>query len=120
MPSNGNNHGACPGYVIEHIQALDCGGVDDQSNMQWQSIAEGKEKDARLTEVAVALTASVVSLRYISRDQEVDVLPIQLVARKGMFNNTLNVSVNTQTIRIIFCCFLESDLKLYQELLSGV
>lgn len=44
MPSNGNNHSACPGYVIDHIQALDCGGVDDQSNMQWQSIAEGKKR----------------------------------------------------------------------------
>lgn len=25
-PSNGNNHGACPGYVIDHITALACGG----------------------------------------------------------------------------------------------
>ena len=44
-PSNGHNHGACPGYVIDHIQALACGGDDNPSNMQWQSISEGKEKD---------------------------------------------------------------------------
>ncbi len=44
-PSNGNNHGACPGYVIDHITALACGGADDPSNMQWQSAAEGKAKD---------------------------------------------------------------------------
>jgi hypothetical protein len=29
-PSNGNNHGACPGYVIDHITAFACGGADDQ------------------------------------------------------------------------------------------
>ncbi len=44
-PSNGNNHGACPDYVIDHITALACGGADNPSNMQWQSIAEGKAKD---------------------------------------------------------------------------
>src|SRR5450631_2028004 len=44
-PSNGNNHGPCPGYVIDHITALACGGEDVPSNMQWQSVAEGKAKD---------------------------------------------------------------------------
>jgi len=44
-PSNGNNHGACPGYVIDHIHALACGGADSPENMQWQSVAEGKAKD---------------------------------------------------------------------------
>ena len=44
-PSNGNNHGSCAGYVIDHITALACGGADDPSNMQWQSVAEGKAKD---------------------------------------------------------------------------
>lgn len=42
-PSNGNNHGACAGYVIDHIQALACGGADAPENMQWQSIAEVKQ-----------------------------------------------------------------------------
>lgn len=44
-PSNGNNHGPCSGYVIDHITALACGGADAPSNMQWQSVAEGKAKD---------------------------------------------------------------------------
>jgi hypothetical protein len=35
----------CPGYVIDHIISLDCGGRDAPSNMQWQTIAEGKAKD---------------------------------------------------------------------------
>jgi hypothetical protein len=44
-PSNGNNHGACPGYVIDHITALACGGNDAPSNMQWQTVKAGKAKD---------------------------------------------------------------------------
>lgn len=35
----------CPGYVIDHIKPLACGGPDKPSNMQWQTIAEGKAKD---------------------------------------------------------------------------
>jgi hypothetical protein len=27
-PTNGSRHGSCPGYVIDHIQALVCGGAD--------------------------------------------------------------------------------------------
>ncbi|MEI8204801.1 MAG: hypothetical protein WCH34_17410 [Bacteroidota bacterium] len=44
-PSNGNNHGPCPGYVIDHITPLACDGADDPGNMQWQTEAEGKAKD---------------------------------------------------------------------------
>ncbi|MDA1343719.1 MAG: hypothetical protein O2966_07675 [Proteobacteria bacterium] len=44
-PANGNNYGRCPGYIIDHIQALACGGADASSNMQWQSEAESKAKD---------------------------------------------------------------------------
>lgn len=36
---------SCKGYVIDHIEALDCGGKDHWKNMQWQTIAEGKAKD---------------------------------------------------------------------------
>lgn len=44
-PSTGLNYGPCPGYVIDHIKPLACSGPDDPSNMQWQSITEGKVKD---------------------------------------------------------------------------
>lgn len=44
-PSTGRHRLPCPGYVIDHVIALACGGPDHQSNMQWQTIAEGKAKD---------------------------------------------------------------------------
>ena len=34
-----------PGYVIDHIVPLACGGADAPSNMQWQTVAAGKTKD---------------------------------------------------------------------------
>jgi hypothetical protein len=44
-PSNGRSSGNCPGYVIDHINPLECGGADAPFNMQWQTIADGKAKD---------------------------------------------------------------------------
>jgi hypothetical protein len=44
-PATGKGHGPCPGYVIDHVKPLACGGADDPSNMQWQTIEEGKAKD---------------------------------------------------------------------------
>jgi hypothetical protein len=44
-PSNGRSSGSCPGYVIDHINPLECGGADAPFNMQWQTIADGKAKD---------------------------------------------------------------------------
>jgi hypothetical protein len=44
-PSTGRSSGACPGYVIDHVRALECGGPDNSSNMQWQTMADGKAKD---------------------------------------------------------------------------
>lgn len=34
-----------PGFVIDHIVPLACGGADDPSNMLWQSIESSREKD---------------------------------------------------------------------------
>jgi hypothetical protein len=44
-PSTGQDHGACPGYVVDHVVPLYKGGPDVPLNMQWQTIAEGKAKD---------------------------------------------------------------------------
>lgn len=34
-----------PGWVIDHIVPLACGGADLPSNMQWQTAAEARHKD---------------------------------------------------------------------------
>jgi hypothetical protein len=44
-PGNGHTSGACPGYVIDHVKPLACGGADAPSNMQWQTVEAGKAKD---------------------------------------------------------------------------
>jgi hypothetical protein len=44
-PSTGKRSGACPGYVVDHVKALACGGADDPSNMQWQTVGAAKAKD---------------------------------------------------------------------------
>jgi hypothetical protein len=44
-PSTGKTSGSCPGYVIDHVQALKHGGADKASNMHWQTMADAKAKD---------------------------------------------------------------------------
>ena len=44
-PSTGRNSGSCPGYVIDHVHPLECGGADAPFNMQWQTVADGKAKN---------------------------------------------------------------------------
>lgn len=44
-PSTGQPAGTCHGYVVDHIIPLKRGGADTPSNMQWQTVAEGKAKD---------------------------------------------------------------------------
>ena len=44
-PSTGHHHGACPGWVIDHVVPLCAGGSDSPLNMQWQTIYEAKSKD---------------------------------------------------------------------------
>lgn len=44
-PSTNRTSGGCPGYVVDHIKPLACGGVDGPSNMQWQTVEQGKIKD---------------------------------------------------------------------------
>ena len=44
-PANGRYKGRCEGYVIDHIEALACGGLDTPKNMQWQTVFEAMAKD---------------------------------------------------------------------------
>jgi hypothetical protein len=44
LHQTGYPHGR-PGYVVDHRVALECGGADVPSNMQWQTVAEAKAKD---------------------------------------------------------------------------
>jgi hypothetical protein len=44
-PATGKKTGSCPGYVVDHINPLACGGLDTASNMQWQTTATAKTKD---------------------------------------------------------------------------
>jgi hypothetical protein len=44
-PSTGRHRGRCPGYVVDHIKPLSCGGADAPVNMQWQTIEDAKRKD---------------------------------------------------------------------------
>ena len=44
-PSTGLHRLPCPGYVMDHIKALACGGADAVENIQWQTREEAKVKD---------------------------------------------------------------------------
>ena len=44
-PVTGEARGECKGYVIDRIIPIACGGAEDASNMQWQTLAQAREKD---------------------------------------------------------------------------
>ena len=44
-PGTGRAQKKCPGYVVDHVKPLACGGPDKPENMQYQTVAEGKAKD---------------------------------------------------------------------------
>jgi hypothetical protein len=44
-PPTGRTTGLCPGYIKDHIVPLACGGPDAVSNLQWQTIGDGKAKE---------------------------------------------------------------------------
>lgn len=44
-PATGKSKGKCPGWIIDHIYPLACGGPDKVQNLQWQTIAAAKAKD---------------------------------------------------------------------------
>jgi 5-methylcytosine-specific restriction endonuclease McrA len=46
-PSTGRNTGPCPGYEVDHVTPLACGGADSPGNMQWLSTSANRSKDSR-------------------------------------------------------------------------
>lgn len=44
-PATGQASGPCKGYVVDRIVPTACGGAEEPSNMQWQTLAEAREKD---------------------------------------------------------------------------
>lgn len=46
-PSTGKTRGACPGWQVDHVQALVCGGPDTVDNLQWLAVDAHKEKTPR-------------------------------------------------------------------------
>lgn len=42
-PATGEAKGACPGYVVAHVQPLCAQGLDAAGNLQWQTVAESRE-----------------------------------------------------------------------------
>lgn len=45
-PSTGKTTGKCPGYEVDHVKPLACGGADDPSNMQWLTKDANRKKGA--------------------------------------------------------------------------
>jgi 5-methylcytosine-specific restriction endonuclease McrA len=46
-PATGKTRGACPGWHVDHILPLKCGGADHPSNMQWLTVRQHKAKTKR-------------------------------------------------------------------------
>jgi hypothetical protein len=44
-PATGRTRGACPGYVVDHVEPLCAGGADRPENMQWQTREAAAVKD---------------------------------------------------------------------------
>jgi hypothetical protein len=46
-PATGSVRGVCPGYLVDHVKALDRGGGDTPDNMRWRTIAQVKKQLSR-------------------------------------------------------------------------
>lgn len=44
-PATAQTSGACPGWIVDHIEPLCAGGADHFSNMQWLSRDQARIKD---------------------------------------------------------------------------
>jgi hypothetical protein len=46
-PATDKSRGPCPGWQVDHITPLKCGGPDAPHNMQWLTVEQHKIKSAR-------------------------------------------------------------------------
>lgn len=46
-PATGKPRGPCPGWEVDHRQALVCGGRDEVGNLQWLTVEEHRKKTRR-------------------------------------------------------------------------
>jgi hypothetical protein len=46
-PANGQRSGTCPGYTITYVKALNKGGANTPSNMQWKATQVAKAKSSQ-------------------------------------------------------------------------
>ena len=67
-PSTGMTTGRCPGYHVDHIQALMLGGRDEAANMQWLTHAEHRAKTKR--EFAECKRVSYCTHRGVKKKRE--------------------------------------------------
>lgn len=44
-PSTHQFTGPCPGWIMDHLHSLECGGLDVPENLWWQTVAEARLKD---------------------------------------------------------------------------
>lgn len=62
---NGYPHGR-KGYIVDHICALYCGGLDNVNNMQYQTAQESKEKD-RWETTPAGCSSTCISINSLPR-----------------------------------------------------
>jgi len=43
-PANGNKSGPCPGWIMDHVVPLACGGADAVYNLQWLTVEMWRAK----------------------------------------------------------------------------
>jgi hypothetical protein len=46
-PKTGKARGACPGFSIDHVVPLCCGGADAPSNMRWITVQAHRDRHAQ-------------------------------------------------------------------------
>lgn len=67
-PSTGATKGACPGYQVDHREALVCGGRDELENLQWLSIEEHRAKTRVEVKLCRARPAARQALSATTRE----------------------------------------------------